>query len=98
MRIFFIGAGPGDPDLLTLKAHKILSKTKMCLYAGSLVPREILSIVPKEAKLIDTSDLTMKQIEQLYIRANNPSSETQYRFPNSPWYPCLCRRSSAVEN
>ena len=41
----------------------------MCLYAGSLVPREILSIVPKEAKLIDTSDLTMKQIEQLYIRA-----------------------------
>ena len=69
MRIFFIGAGPGDPDLLTLKAHKILSKTKMCLYAGSLVPKEILSIVPKEAKLIDTSDLTMKQIEQLYIRA-----------------------------
>lgn len=69
MMIFFIGAGPGDPDLLTLKAHKILSKTKMCLYAGSLVPKEILSIVPKEARLIDTSDLTMKQIEQLYIRA-----------------------------
>ena len=67
--IFFIGAGPGDPDLLTLKAHKILSKTKMCLYAGSLVPEEILSIVPKDAMLIDTSDLTMKQIEQLYIRA-----------------------------
>ena len=41
----------------------------MCLYAGSLVPEEILSIVPKDAMLIDTSDLTMKQIEQLYIRA-----------------------------
>ena len=41
----------------------------MCLYAGSLVPEEILSIVPKDAMLIDTSDLTMKQIKQLYIRA-----------------------------
>ncbi len=67
--IYFIGAGPGDPDLLTLKAHKILSRTKMCLFAGSLVPKEILSIVPNDAKLIDTSDLTIKQIEQLYVRA-----------------------------
>ena len=71
--IFFIGAGPGDPDLLTLKAHKILSKTKMCLYAGSLVPEEILSIVPKDAMLIDTSDLTMKQIE--------PDSYTHLTLP-----------------
>ena len=67
MRIFFIGAGPGDPDLLTLKAHKILSKTKMCLYAGSLVPREILSIVPKEANF----KIKMVLCKYFFLKHNN---------------------------
>ena len=55
MKVYFIGAGPGDPELLTLKAHRIISNIELCLYAGSLVPEEILSFVPKGATVVDLS-------------------------------------------
>ncbi|MDG2187519.1 MAG: precorrin-4 C(11)-methyltransferase [Hyphomicrobiales bacterium] len=69
MKVYFIGAGPGDPELLTLKAHKIISKIDLCLYAGSLVPREILSVAPKKATLVDTSNLNLIEIQDYIIKA-----------------------------
>jgi precorrin-4/cobalt-precorrin-4 C11-methyltransferase len=54
LTIHFIGAGPGDPELITLKAYKIISNSPVCLYAGSLIPKEILNHCPKNAKLVDT--------------------------------------------
>ncbi len=62
MTIHFIGAGPGDPDLITLKGYKIISKCPVCLYAGSLIPQEILSHCPQNAKLIDTSHMNLDSI------------------------------------
>lgn len=62
MTIHFIGAGPGDPDLMTLKGYKIISKCPVCLYAGSLIPKEILSHCPQNAKLIDTSHMNLDSI------------------------------------
>ena len=62
MTIHFIGAGPGDPDLMTLKGYKIISKCPVCLYAGSLIPQEILSHCPQNAKLIDTSHMNLDSI------------------------------------
>jgi precorrin-4/cobalt-precorrin-4 C11-methyltransferase len=60
--VHFVGAGPGAADLLTIRAQRLLSECAVCLYAGSLVPGEMLAHCPPEAKLIDTADLTLDEI------------------------------------
>jgi len=60
--IHFIGAGPGAPDLLTLRAAALIAQSPVCLYAGALVPRAILAHAPAGARLVDTQDLTLEQI------------------------------------
>ncbi|MDO7637902.1 MAG: SAM-dependent methyltransferase, partial [Planktomarina temperata] len=55
MTVFFIGAGPGDPELLTLKAARIIGACPVCLYAGSLVPAEVVACAPKDARVLDTA-------------------------------------------
>ncbi len=62
MTVYFIGAGPGAADLLTLRAAKVISRCPVCLYAGSLVPREVLAHCPPEARVIDTASLTLEEI------------------------------------
>jgi precorrin-4/cobalt-precorrin-4 C11-methyltransferase len=62
MTVHFIGAGPGAPDLLTLRGAALIAASPVCLYAGALVPREILAHAPAGARLIDTQDLTLDQI------------------------------------
>ncbi len=62
MTVHFIGAGPGAPDLLTLRAAALIAQSPVCLYAGALVPREILAHAPAGARLLDTQDLTLEQI------------------------------------
>jgi precorrin-4/cobalt-precorrin-4 C11-methyltransferase len=57
--IHFIGAGPGAPDLLTLRARRLIDASPVCLYAGALVPPEIL---PENARLVDTQGLTLDEI------------------------------------
>jgi len=60
--VHFVGAGPGAPDLITVRAQRLLSECAVCLYAGSLVPAEVLALCPPEARLVDTADLTLDQI------------------------------------
>jgi precorrin-4/cobalt-precorrin-4 C11-methyltransferase len=60
--VHFIGAGPGAPDLITLRAQRLLATSPVCLYAGSLVPDEVLSHCPAGARLVDTADLTLDEI------------------------------------
>jgi precorrin-4/cobalt-precorrin-4 C11-methyltransferase len=57
--IHFIGAGPGAPDLLTVRAKQLIDTCRVCLYAGSLVPPEVL---PATARLVDTQHLDLDQI------------------------------------
>lgn len=59
MTVFFIGAGPGDPELLTLKARRIIGECPVCLYAGSLVPEEVVACAPKGARVFDTAPMTL---------------------------------------
>lgn len=59
MKVYFIGAGPGDPELLTLKAKRIISQCPVCLYAGSLVPAEVVDCAPDGAKVMDTAPMTL---------------------------------------
>ncbi|WP_330202432.1 precorrin-4 C(11)-methyltransferase [Cyanobacterium sp. Dongsha4] len=67
MTVYFIGAGPGDPDLLTLKAYKILKSADVILYADSLVPKQILKDTKENAELIATGNKTLEEIIPLMI-------------------------------
>ena len=62
MTVHFIGAGPGDPELLTLKAQRLIGSCPVCLYAGSLVPAEVVAGAPEGARVIDTAPLALEEI------------------------------------
>ena len=62
MTVHFIGAGPGDPDLLTLKARDLIARCPVCLYAGSLVPEAVIAHAPEDARVINTAPLTLDEI------------------------------------
>jgi precorrin-4/cobalt-precorrin-4 C11-methyltransferase len=62
MTVHFIGAGPGAPDLITVRGLRLIERCPICLYAGSLVPREIVAAAPPGARVIDTSSLTLDEI------------------------------------
>jgi precorrin-4/cobalt-precorrin-4 C11-methyltransferase len=66
--IHFIGAGPGAADLLTLRAARLIAESPVCVYAGALVPPEVLEHAPDHALLIDTQDLDLDQIVE-HLRA-----------------------------
>ncbi len=68
-RVHFIGAGPGDPELLTLKASRLIGECEVCLFAGSLVPEQVVAIAPKTAAVIDTAPLHLDQIMELIEEA-----------------------------
>jgi precorrin-4/cobalt-precorrin-4 C11-methyltransferase len=59
--VHFIGAGPGDPELLTLKAARLIESCPVCLYAGSLVPAEVVARAPKTARVLDTASMTLEE-------------------------------------
>lgn len=62
MTVHFIGAGPGAPDLITVRGRDLLSRCPVCLYAGSLVHRDILSHCPPVAKVVDTAPMSLDEI------------------------------------
>ena len=69
MTVHFIGAGPGAPDLITLRGRDLLARCPVCLYAGSLVPQALLAHCPKNARIIDTAPLTLDEICAEFERA-----------------------------
>ena len=62
MTVYFIGAGPGAPDLLTLRGAELLARCEVCLYAGSLVPQEMLDRCPPGARLVNTARMPLDAI------------------------------------
>ena len=60
--VHFIGAGPGAPDLITVRGLELIRRCKVCLYAGSLVPRAIVAAAPADARVIDTAKLALDAI------------------------------------
>ncbi|MER7004395.1 precorrin-4 C(11)-methyltransferase [Dactylosporangium sp. NPDC000555] len=62
MTVYFIGAGPGAADLITVRGRDRIASAPVCLYAGSLVPVELLQYCPPGARLVDTADLDLDQI------------------------------------
>ena len=70
MTVHFIGAGPGAADLITVRGRDLLGRCHVCLYAGSIVPTELLGYCPPQARLIDTASLDLDQIEAEYVHAD----------------------------
>ncbi|MCY3831214.1 MAG: precorrin-4 C(11)-methyltransferase [Rhodospirillaceae bacterium] len=62
MTVHFIGAGPGAPDLITVRGRELLGRCPVCLYAGSLVHRDILSHCPPDGKIVDTAPMSLDEI------------------------------------
>jgi precorrin-4/cobalt-precorrin-4 C11-methyltransferase len=62
MTVHFIGAGPGAADLITVRGLDLIRRCPVCLYAGSLVPREIVAAAPVGARVVDTAPLTLDEI------------------------------------
>jgi len=71
MKAYFIGAGPGASDLITLRGAQILARAPMVLYAGSLVSREMLKHCRSDAEVIDSARLNLDEQEACYIRARD---------------------------
>lgn len=70
MTVHFIGAGPGAADLITVRGRDLLARCPVCLYAGSIVPEELLSHCPPDARLVDTAPLSLDEIEAEYVSAH----------------------------
>ena len=70
MTVHFIGAGPGAADLITVRGRALVERCPVCLYAGSIVPPEILAWCPPDARLVDTAPLDLDAITAEFERAH----------------------------
>ena len=70
MTVHFIGAGPGAADLMTLRGRALIEQCPVCLYAGSIVPPDILAWCPPGARIVDTAPLDLDAIEAEFLQAH----------------------------
>jgi precorrin-4/cobalt-precorrin-4 C11-methyltransferase len=71
MTVHFIGAGPGAPDLITLRGRDLIARCPVCLYAGSIVSKELLGFCPPDARIVDTAPLSLDEIEAELVAAHD---------------------------
>ncbi|WP_063731142.1 precorrin-4 C(11)-methyltransferase [Streptomyces sp. RTd22] len=84
MTVYFIGAGPGAADLITLRGARTLGRCRVCLYAGSLVPRELLAECPPDARLVDTAGLDLDQITAEFAAAHEAGHDVARLHSGDP--------------
>ena len=70
MTVHFIGAGPGAADLITVRGRDLIARCPVCLYAGSIVPRELLGYCPPGAHMVDTAPLSLDEIDAEFAAAH----------------------------
>jgi precorrin-4/cobalt-precorrin-4 C11-methyltransferase len=70
MTVHFVGAGPGAADLITVRGRDLIARCPVCLYAGSLVPTELLGYCPPGARIVDTAPMSLDEIEAEFISAH----------------------------
>jgi precorrin-4/cobalt-precorrin-4 C11-methyltransferase len=69
MKVYFVGGGPGDPKLLTIRAKELLETCACCVYAGSLVSREVVGLIPKSAETHDSAEMDLSAIVAVFKNA-----------------------------
>lgn len=75
MTVYFIGAGPGAPDLITVRGLRLIENCPVCLYAGSLVPTEIVEAAPDDALVMDTAPMNLDQIIEEIQKAHEAGQD-----------------------
>ena len=75
MKVYIIGAGPGDPKLLTLRAAELISSCPVVLYTGSLVPRAAIAMARADAQVLDSSGLTLDEIIGVIVAARDANQD-----------------------
>jgi precorrin-4/cobalt-precorrin-4 C11-methyltransferase len=75
MTVHFIGAGPGAPDLITVRGLRLIERCPVCLYAGSLVPLAVVAAAPPGARVVDTAPLTLDEIIGEIVAAHEKGSD-----------------------
>jgi precorrin-4/cobalt-precorrin-4 C11-methyltransferase len=71
MTVHFIGAGPGAADLITVRGRDLIAHCPVCLFAGSIVPRELLAYCPADARIVDTAPMALDDIEAEFVKAHD---------------------------
>ncbi|PWI42553.1 precorrin-4 C(11)-methyltransferase [Streptomyces sp. ICBB 8177] len=84
MTVHFIGAGPGAADLITVRGQRLLGSCRVCLYAGSLVPRELLDACPPDARLVDTARMTLEEITEELVAAHRAGHDVARLHSGDP--------------
>ena len=75
MTVHFIGAGPGAADLITVRGRDLIARCPVCLYAGSIVPAELLAWCPEGARKVDTAPMSLDEIEAEYALAHRTGQD-----------------------
>lgn len=100
MTVYFIGAGPGAADLITVRGQRLLQTCPVCLYAGSIMPNDLLALCPPDAKVVDTGPLTLEQIVDELNEAHTAGHHVARLHSGDPsLYSALaeqCRRLDAL--
>ena len=100
MTVYFIGAGPGAADLITVRGQRLLQRCEVCLYAGSIMPDDLLSLCPPGARIIDTGPLHLEQIIAEIARADADGHDVARLHSGDPsLYSAVaeqCRRLEAL--
>ncbi|QJA06426.1 precorrin-4 C(11)-methyltransferase [Thermosulfurimonas marina] len=98
-KVYFIGAGPGDPDLLTVKAQRVLSQAQTVVYAGSLLRQEVLSLAPEGALLWDSHGRTLEEIvEVLAEGARKGQIVARLHSGDTAFYSALNEEAAALRS
>lgn len=101
MTVYFIGAGPGAADLITVRGQRLLSQCPVCLYAGSIMPDDLLALCPPGARVVDTGPLDLDQIVDELARAHAAGQDVARLHSGDPSiYSALaeqCRRLEALD-
>jgi precorrin-4/cobalt-precorrin-4 C11-methyltransferase len=100
MTVYFIGAGPGAADLITVRGQRLLQRCPVCLYAGSIIPEDLLDLCPPDARVVDTGPLNLDQIITELAGAHAAGLDVARLHSGDPsLYSALaeqCRRLDAV--
>ena len=101
MTVYFIGAGPGAADLITVRGHRLLTTCPVCLYAGSIMPADLLALCPPDARVVDTGPLNLDQIIAELAEADAAGLDVARLHSGDPSiYSALaeqCRRLEALD-
>jgi precorrin-4/cobalt-precorrin-4 C11-methyltransferase len=75
MKVYIIGAGPGDPELITVKGARLVERCPVVLYTGSLVPEAVIARAHKDAKVLDSSGMTLDEIVAVIVAARDSDQD-----------------------